>query len=311
MILRPAPVVVALAAALGGCVAQGPSARPSSVAPTGKPLQAPAVSRAAPVRAAPAVVEAGPGVAGSTTPALPVLAPATPASDPYGSRRNYASFAVGTYASNHGYQADQFQRLEAGVHAGRSTWIGRLYRVNRYNLTDKGVDGYWYRSFGRGYWGYLYAAYDPASTFLPRTAYGVSLDRQTGRIVWSFAFRRMLYTQAAVDMYMPGVTYYFTDTVSLAARWYDVPVSGGQSVALTPQYEDGRHNRYYATVAFGEMAERPTAYSDFQKHSSYSLGVGIERRLEPRFSVGADALYQHRNGLYDRHGIDVFAKTWW
>ena len=324
MRLSTAGFVLAFASAMAGCL--GPGA--TQPAPATVPAASTAGSAAGATAAAPA---SGPGSATAAppsaalnfagggesaepgSPSAPIASLQPPASTEaaYRDRPDYLSVEAGTYASNNGYQADNFQRIETGIHDGKSTFIGRIYRVNRYNLTDRGLDGYWYRSLGHGYWGYLYAAYDPASTFLPRTAYGISLDRQTGRIVWSFAFRRMIYTQDVVDMYMPGISYYFTDNVSVAARWYDVPTTGGQSLAITPQYQDDHHDRYYATVAFGQMAEQPTAFADFQKHSSYSYTVGVERRLDPRFSIGADALYQHVGGLYDRHGIDVFAKTWW
>ncbi|MHB1529084.1 MAG: YaiO family outer membrane beta-barrel protein [Acidiferrobacteraceae bacterium] len=229
----------------------------------------------------------------------------------YSARQDYASFTAGAYSSNHGYPADNFQRAEVGLHDGRASWVLQLNRVNRFGLTDQGAAGYLYYALGDGYWGYLYGAFNPNSQFLPRSAYGAELDRQIGRFGWGFGYRRMNFMQEAVDMYMPSASLYFGNHLSVTARLYYVPVSQAYSVSIMPVYQDRRHNRYYVDVAAGEIAARSNPFQNFQKYSGYSVAVGAERRLDPRFSVGADVLYQHRSGLYDRHGVDIYLKTWW
>ncbi|MHB1951522.1 MAG: YaiO family outer membrane beta-barrel protein [Acidiferrobacteraceae bacterium] len=229
----------------------------------------------------------------------------------YQSRQDWAAIEGGAYSSTHGYPADEFQRVQLGLHGGRATWILNLNRVHRFGLTDKGVSSYLYYGLGDGYWGYLYGAFNPNSQFLPRSAYGAELDRQIGMFGWGLGYRRMNYMQQAVDMYMPSVSLYSGRHLSVTARVYYVPVSNAHSVSIMPVWQDRRHDRFYLDVAAGEIAARPGPFQDFQKYSGYSAAVGAERRINPRFSVGADALYQRRSGLYDRHGVDVYLKTWW
>lgn len=229
----------------------------------------------------------------------------------YHTRQDWAGIEAGAYTSNHGYPADEFQRVQLGVHAGHANWILNLNRVHRFGLTDKGVSSYLYYGFGGGYWGYLYGAFNPSSQFLPRSAYGAELDRQIGMFGWGFGYRRMNYMQEAVDMYMPSASLYLGNHLSITARLYYVPTSNAHSISIMPVWQDRRHNRFYVDVAAGDIAARPGPFQNFQKYSGYSVAFGAERRIDPRFSVGADALYQHRSGLYDRHGVDVYLKTWW
>lgn len=298
---RPALLVSALL--LAAC--QGPGTSLSSASP-----EAATPESAGPVAPSPVPQS----LAGPVGPEMTLAGSSPGARDDltaYQRLRDYASIELGTYASSHQYPDDNFQRVEFGLHQGHNTWVLGLNRAQRFGLIDEGVDLYWYRSLGQGYWGYLYGAYNPNSQFLARTILGADLDRQVGAIDWSFAYTRMLFTQDSVDLYVPGATYYFNDQWSLALHLYDVPVSGARSVSIMPVYQDARHDRYYVALSVGDVADRAGALSDFQKHSGGSIALGGEHRLAPRWSVGADALFEHRSGLYDRHGVDVYLKTWW
>lgn len=242
---------------------------------------------------------------------LPARPPLLAGAPGYRVRQDYIGYGAGFYDSSHGFPADQFERVEVGLRHKRSTLVLQVGRVHRFGLVDGGVDSYFYQGFSDGYWGYLYLAYHPDSVFLARTAYGAEIDRDMGAIGWSLGYRHLVFSQDAVALYIPGATYYLTDHLSLTARVFYFPAGQSHSVAFTSLYQDARHDRYYVTLSAGNLSVRSGTLQDFQRHSSNSAAVGVERRLSPSLSAGTDLLYEHRAALYDRHGIDVYLKTWW
>jgi YaiO family outer membrane protein len=175
------------------------------------------------------------------------------------------------------------------------------------------------QQYGGGYefpiapaWGaWFTASTSPQRSFLPGTAVAASVNRSTARTMTYLTLQQLAYATSSAFVLAPGLTLAPGETWSLDARIYYVPGTHAHSLMLAPQWLDARGNRIRLTLAAGMLGENLGVSGGVLRAPSQSVRLDGTWRLGARLGVNAGAFHEHRQGLYDRSGLQLGLAWWW
>lgn len=126
-----------------------------------------------------------------------------------------------------------------------------------------------------------------------------------------FGVTHMVFADTNALIVSPGITCYFGEPWQLTERLY-MNVSNGAFTAATklgwaPNYQlKGSFG-----VTAGEASDRIGTAEDLRRYVTLGVTSDVEYRFTPQISLGAELLFEHREGLYNKAGGSLFGRYWW
>lgn len=231
----------------------------------------------------------------------------------YRIKRNFLKIGVASFQYGRDRPAERELRLDLAQRVGRVPLVLSLARVRRFGLFDRQLGLEIYSPFGEKTknWGYLWLAVSPDAVFLPKVAFGGEISMGLRGADLSLGFRRLMFSNHAVDLVIPGATIYFPKGFSLNEKVYLVPQHGSASLLSTVHYEPNHKIRMFLSMLTGNVSERLASREDVKEIRTFATRMGLEYRLHPVASLGIEAFREERKNLYRQRGVVFFTRAWW
>lgn len=253
----------------------------------------------------------------------------------YRVRDNWVKLYGGSYGLSDGFGSENTLGVAASGRVGGVTAVAAVAGVNRFGGTDEQValDLYFPRSGGSNLYGSLSLTVAPEARFLPQNSLGLEIDYALSPCDLALGYTRLNFMSDRPGVFeAAGNLFDVTDreganVVSAAVLWYlrGTPLALGEKLYYVPErgtvmsvtslrWDPGYRWHAFAALGAGNSSERIDAAAtsqDVQRYATFSLRAGGEYRIAPSYSVGGEALYETRRGLYQRAGATAFVKYWW
>jgi len=208
-------------------------------------------------------------------------------------------------------QSEKEYSIEISQKFNDLSFVMNFSEIKRYGLEDKQIHLDVYSILGRKTWGYLSFYYSPDAEFLPQTAYGGEIFQGYKNFEFSLGYTRMNFKNEKVDIFYPGFIIYLPYNFVIEEKLYYVPKTGGFSLVNSLSYNPMCKVWLKYSVGIGTSAEKIGAYNDIKKYNTYFHKFEGELPLKNNLSAGLEALFEHREGLYNKKGVNLFLKYWW
>ncbi len=232
----------------------------------------------------------------------------------YRVRRNHLRLNFSHYDySKRGLQDENSYTIELSKRISEYTTVIRFSNIHRFGKRDAQLSGEFYTKLGEKTkrWGYISFTVSRDADFLPEWSIGGAVYQGYRDFEFSIGFSHMEFKGNIVDIVTPGLIIYLPRGIALDEKLYYVPKRGTLTLLNTINYEPNHRYRVYYSFAIGKSSETIGAAEDIEKFRTYSHRLGIEVRPLPELSLGVEALYTHRHGLYDKRGLGLSAKYLW
>jgi len=210
-----------------------------------------------------------------------------------------------------GRKSEREYGIELSQRIKNFSLLAKLSNVERFGLKDTQLYLELYPPLGKGRWGYLSFSFSPDASFLPRTTFGGEIFQTYKNFEFSLGYTHMNFKDSKVDIFYPGLIVYLPKDIILEEKYYYVPKTNTYSLVSSLSYELTCKFWIKYGFGFGNSAERLTAYGDLLKYTTYFHKIEGEYRVKDYLSVGLEGLYEHRDKLYNRKGLNLFLKYWW
>lgn len=226
--------------------------------------------------------------------------------------RSYVKLGYGYYAYTDDIDNEQAGLIEVAAPLGTRTAIGRVEPIRRFGATDVLVSGELYSPLWRAASGYVgfSAGVDPE--FVPEWTLGGELYQGFGvlhpalrPVELSFGYRRLNFQAQAVDVLIPGITFYLPFDVFLTEKLYFVPETDSKTLSSQLTWRITDRIQIFASGAFGTAGERLSTVDDISRVDTVSLQLGVSVPLAQQVSMEAIGSYEDRDASYSRGGLAV------
>jgi YaiO family outer membrane protein len=227
--------------------------------------------------------------------------------------RNYVKLLGSFYEYTSGFSEEKWISLEVSQRIRALTLVIAAADVHRFGLRDSqlGLEVYLPLGENAKRWGYLSVSTSPDHEFLPETTLGCEVYQGYRGVEFSLGYRRMNFTDASVDIIMPGLMIYLSRGFTLSEKLYLVPEDWTFTLVSTLHYEPHHRLKGFFSMAVGNAAEVITSLQDTQKVATLGGTLGGEYRWSPTWSAGVELSGEYRDDLYSKYGLLLFTRFWW
>jgi YaiO family outer membrane protein len=231
----------------------------------------------------------------------------------YRVKRNYLRVSGGIFNYSGDYKTERDFLIDIAQRIHEFTFVFHGALINRYGLQNSQVGLDIYSKLGERTkrWGYVSVFVSPDATFLPKLSWGGEIYQGYKDYEFSIGYRRMNFKEVSADIFIPGVTYYMPNGLSINERLYYVPTNGSLSLLSTLHFEPNHRFRGFYSMGIGQSSERVGSIQDLRKVFTFSNRLGTEYRYAPSVSIGAEASYEYRKDFYTTYGMILFSRYWW
>jgi YaiO family outer membrane protein len=208
-------------------------------------------------------------------------------------------------------QPEKEYSIEMSQKLKNLSFVLNLSDIKRYGLNDKQIHLDIYSSIGKRSWGYLSFYYSPDADFLPQTVYGGEIYQGYKNFEFSLGYTHMNFRYSKIDILYPGLMLHLPHNFVLREKFYYVPKTGSSSLVNSLGYNPKCKVWFNYFFGIGNLAEKLGAYGDILKYRTFYHRIEGEFRFQSRLTLGLEGLFEHRQGLYDKKGVNLFLKYWW
>ncbi len=210
---------------------------------------------------------------------------------------------------------DYTHYIEATLDISNKPLYLRISRTSRYGLTDTKIEGEFYPTLPKPYWGYFNFSYTPNDKFFSK--YSLGWHQYYSYKSWQFGagYTYSKYKRASIQLLSSEYSYYFTDLLYAKQSLRYIPSNKSWAILNQVKKESTKKTLgWYMNFTIANSNEYIENSNILRGTSSKSLEIGLEYPIKDNFTIGTNidkSWFKAKYNKYTRTNGEIFLRYYW